>query len=135
MIEIKEFLKHVEIFSSLTDKELEYVSHFLEVRNFVKGQIIFKEGDSAKAMYIISHTFIRDTHMHGFLKFHKYNIIFSLFYIIILLVFENIQERISIKSWFMKRSIYFRWFAYYAVGFSILILGNFNLIEFVYFQF
>ena len=54
MIEIKEFLKHVEIFSSLNEKELEYVSHFLDIENFVEGQIIFNEGDEGDSMYIIS---------------------------------------------------------------------------------
>jgi diguanylate cyclase (GGDEF)-like protein len=51
--EIIEFLKYVEIFSSLTEKELEYISHFLDVRDFVEGQIIFREGDRGDSMYIL----------------------------------------------------------------------------------
>lgn len=50
-----DFLKKVELFSSLTDDELLYIASKMVIRRFEKNEIIFHEEDTNKFMYIILH--------------------------------------------------------------------------------
>ncbi|MCS7280782.1 MAG: Crp/Fnr family transcriptional regulator [Desulfobacterota bacterium] len=48
------FLRKVILFKHLTDSQIERVIPILEVKRFAKGQMIFKEGDTANGVYILN---------------------------------------------------------------------------------
>ncbi len=48
-----EFLRNIQLFSSLTEKELVEVSHRIVVKEFSKNEIILHEEDTNEFMYII----------------------------------------------------------------------------------
>jgi CRP/FNR family transcriptional regulator, cyclic AMP receptor protein len=52
-MDIKEYLKHVYIFSDLTDEEVELLIPHIVVQYFDDTQLIFSEGNAAEALYII----------------------------------------------------------------------------------
>ncbi len=53
MEEIKRALKNSKIFKGLPDDAVDYISNYVNLREFKKGRIIFFEGDKGKILYII----------------------------------------------------------------------------------
>ncbi|MDW7675828.1 MAG: Crp/Fnr family transcriptional regulator [Bacillota bacterium] len=53
MVEAKEFLKHVPIFSDLPDEDLERISKITIYRKYRKGMIIFMEGEPGDELYFV----------------------------------------------------------------------------------
>ncbi|MEO0261743.1 MAG: cyclic nucleotide-binding domain-containing protein [candidate division WOR-3 bacterium] len=53
MEEIKRALKNSKIFKDLPDDAIDYLSNYINLREFKKGRIIFFEGDKGKILYII----------------------------------------------------------------------------------
>ena len=53
MEEIKRALKNSKIFKDLPDDAIDYISNYVNLREFKKGRIIFFEGDKGKILYII----------------------------------------------------------------------------------
>ena len=51
--EIREFLKGVELFSTLTDDELSLLLDEVEVKNFSKGELLIHENHTRKSVYFI----------------------------------------------------------------------------------
>ncbi len=46
-------IKSVNLFSTLTDQEIQIISRITRLKNVSKGQVIFQEGDIGDALYII----------------------------------------------------------------------------------
>ncbi|MDQ3815846.1 MAG: MBOAT family protein, partial [Armatimonadota bacterium] len=46
-----------------------------------------------------------------------------------------LQRRVSVRHWLAQKPVWFRWGLYYGVAAAILLLGVFNKIQFIYFQF
>jgi len=53
MEEIKIALKKNKLFKDLPDDIIEYLSNYINLREFKKGRIIFFEGDKGKILYLI----------------------------------------------------------------------------------
>lgn len=53
MDEIKKALKNNKLFKNLSDDVIDYISHYINLREFKKGRIIFFEGDRGKILYLI----------------------------------------------------------------------------------
>lgn len=53
MEEIKRALKNSKIFKNLPEDVIDYISNYINLREFKKGRIIFFEGDKGKILYII----------------------------------------------------------------------------------
>ena len=53
MEEIKIALKKNKLFKDLPDETIEYLSNYINLREFKKGRIIFFEGDKGKILYLI----------------------------------------------------------------------------------
>ncbi|MFX3660633.1 MAG: Crp/Fnr family transcriptional regulator [Ectobacillus sp.] len=62
--EVTERLKHFEIFSYLTEKDLQEAKKFIYSRTYRKGQILFMEGDPRERIYFL---------LEGFVKLEKAN--------------------------------------------------------------
>lgn len=50
-MEVKQYLKTIDIFGFLEDKELEQIASFTNVENYNKDNIVFYEGEKAKYFY------------------------------------------------------------------------------------
>ena len=50
---IHNFLSEINVFRHFSDYELWQFSHFLHIRHFSPGEIIFKEGDGSFAFYLV----------------------------------------------------------------------------------
>ncbi len=53
MENISEFLKNIDLFSLLSDKEIEQITNKLTVKKFKKDEVILQEEDTNEYMYII----------------------------------------------------------------------------------
>ncbi len=53
MENISEFLKNIDLFSLLSDKEIEQINNKLTVKKFKKDEVILQEEDTNEYMYII----------------------------------------------------------------------------------
>ena len=51
----RDFLKTVDIFASLSDKELKNLARFIESRQIHKDEVLFHEGDEGDELYIVNH--------------------------------------------------------------------------------
>jgi len=52
-IDIFEFIRKVELFDSLSEEELKTISEKFEILEFKKGEILFKENNERRNVYII----------------------------------------------------------------------------------
>ncbi len=59
----------------------------------------------------------------------------SIFFILVLIGVHFWQQKMSVSEYFKSRPVYVRWFAYLVIVFSILIFGEFENRQFIYFQF
>lgn len=48
-----ENIRNVHLFSSLKDEELEVISRIMQIKEFKKGQVIFQEGETGDALYVV----------------------------------------------------------------------------------
>jgi len=48
-----ENIRNVHLFSTLRDEELEVISRIMQVKEFQKGQVIFQEGETGNALYVV----------------------------------------------------------------------------------
>ncbi len=48
-----ENIRNVHLFSTLRDEELEVISRIMQVKEFQKGQVIFQEGETGDALYVV----------------------------------------------------------------------------------
>lgn len=55
--------------------------------------------------------------------------------LIVFIIVEIIERRISIWQKIAEQPVWFRWFMYYSLVFSIITFGSFGLQDFIYFQF
>lgn len=70
-----EFLRDVEVFSSFTDEELEYLAEHAESRCYELGSAILNEGDRSKGLYVIKsgrvRSFVRNGGKERSVSVHK----------------------------------------------------------------
>jgi len=48
-----ENIRNVHLFSTLRDEELEVISRIMQIKEFQKGQVIFQEGETGDALYVV----------------------------------------------------------------------------------
>ena len=53
MSELPNFLRSLPLFVSISDVEIPRISAVMSQRNFAKGGVVFRQGDSGDAFYIV----------------------------------------------------------------------------------
>ena len=98
--------------------------------------IFFRANSIAEAVYIIRHLFIGlDLSTIYKLEGGIYSATFGVSMILLLLLIQMIQTRISLPQFVAARPVWMRWAFYYTLAMTILIFGQFGTVEFIYFQF
>lgn len=95
--------------------------------------IFFRAQNLSDAFYIITNLFKFKSDNWNFFLHNKPGQFFTaLFLILILVIFQTFEQKF--KKQFKSR-LAFRWVTYYVLILSILLLGAFNQVKFIYFQF
>lgn len=106
--------------------------------------VFFRSSSIPDAFYIISHFFPISSQMSFFeeikfastgLGFTAWNFSVALLSILFLLYVDFIERHEDIRSILKRKSTIVRWTFYYLVIFGILLFGQFNRTQFIYFQF
>jgi CRP-like cAMP-binding protein len=63
--ETVELLKHVPVFASLAEHDLEQVAEVCHPRRFPAGEVIFREGDASNTCYVVRTGHARAVREHG----------------------------------------------------------------------
>ncbi|MFA6605193.1 MAG: MBOAT family O-acyltransferase [Patescibacteria group bacterium] len=145
------------IFSLLSKNIREKIVLFIKLKHFPRlnkylqilttfslvtfAWIFFRAKNISDAFYIVRNLF----NWHGFVDFgylrsafflaSPYVFVVSLFGILSLEFVHLYQRHDSIRHMLLNRPVYFRFFIYFLLLFSILLCGNFSSHEFIYFQF
>jgi D-alanyl-lipoteichoic acid acyltransferase DltB (MBOAT superfamily) len=122
-----------------------FVDVFITFHLVLFAWVFFRANSLNDAMYIIANTFplnivefinnFLDPNIEMNLGLNKYEIIIALGNIIIMEIFHLIQRHNSMRQFLLTKPIIIRYAAYTLLLFLILFFGEFNLQEFIYFQF
>ena len=107
--------------------------------------IFFRANNLSDALYIIQHSFSSISNLwkmsasdinHVLFLDGGFNIfMISVFAILIMEIIHFMQRKGSIRLLLTRRPVWLRWLAYYFLIFSILLFGQFESQDFIYFQF
>ncbi len=109
--------------------------------------IFFRVQSVRDCLYVITHLFfgwnlgLQQLYQNYFympfttLGITRTELLYSIFFILLLLGLEWIDEKAPIGPWVRRRPLFFRVLIYSGLVLSILVFGNFNTKDFIYFQF
>jgi D-alanyl-lipoteichoic acid acyltransferase DltB (MBOAT superfamily) len=122
-----------------------FIDVFITFHLVLFGWIFFRANSFNDATYILNKIivinpfeFIKQVITLNFgvyLGLKKYEIFIALVSILILEAVQVFQRKNNMIEYLLKKPKYFRWSIYYFIIFFILMFGEFNLTEFIYFQF
>jgi len=95
--------------------------------------IFFRANNLNDALYFIAHMFKYDVtvKLPGGLVY----ILLSLGLVLVLELIQLLQNRVDLYAWLNKQHLIVRWMTYYAIIAAIIYFGEFDEVQFVYFQF
>jgi len=104
------------------------------------GWIFFRANSLTDAFYIITHLFsnLKSTSLQiitGFSGISRQLLLLSFLFIIFMELVHLLQQHIKIRHFLSEKPLWLRWLIYLIILFSILIFGQFEQKEFIYFQF
>jgi alginate O-acetyltransferase complex protein AlgI len=99
--------------------------------------VFFRAPSIADAMLILSRVGESAATLPGLLQARVLSaeVLYSIALILVLLAVEVLDERKPIWEWLAPRPVYVRWGVYYAVILALIVLGTWQLQNFVYMQF
>jgi D-alanyl-lipoteichoic acid acyltransferase DltB (MBOAT superfamily) len=98
--------------------------------------IFFRAQNVSDAFYIVKNLFVNITFSKPIIVgLNQYEFTIAVIAILVMEGVQFIQKQNKLAALFFASPQFARWSLYYALFFAIVLLGNFNLTPFVYFQF
>jgi len=139
----RKFRKSIE--KTVTPKIYSGLSIVLTFLFWSFSLIFFRSRTFSDAIYIVTHLFSGIVPVNGLsaylhtlgitLFYSKFQMVFTVFLILVLFCVEVFALRTHIRKVFFTMSSWQRWSAYYILILMILVYGEMNKTQFIYFQF
>jgi len=114
----------------------EVLKIFLTFHMVTLSWIFFRANSISDAILIVGKIFDSNiSFLTGFVVQNSYELKIAILAIVFMELIHLVQGSRSAKRFLSGQPVWFRWPVYYILGLSILMFGEFNLTEFIYFQF